>query len=575
MGGIGVRRTGAGSRRQVVTLPGARPGRAWRVAALVLATSLAAAGCSGDGGGDGGPAAAATAPQRVDRLTIAVDQDRGPLNVFVDADPRLLELVYDTLLAPSPYVGEGRPWLAEQIRQIDARTWEAQIRQGVTWQDGRPFTADDVAFTFRYFKTAPPVGSWTHHVNDVPTIEGSEVVGADTVRLTCAFACPDLGPITLSYLPILPRHLFEGVAKPAEYTGLPVGTGPYRLTDYSPTSGYRFTANADYFAGAPLVGELVMPIIPDVNATFTALRTGEVDATTRSVPPELVDQFGRQRGLEVVTTKPLKFTELRMNFVRPPFDLPEFRQAVSRSIDRDDLLRTVVLGQGRPADKGYPHPDSPWTNPLLTTPTDIAAARGILDGLGYADRDGDGVRERPSGEPLSFTIKANGAEPTHVRAAELVAGHLDAVGIAATVQAIDVAALKSVASSRDFDFTVAEIGAHGVADPTQFIMSHRSGYLWQSPKVPYPEWDALFERWKATTTVPERTAVMFEMQELFNRQPTAVPLYYPDERYAFRSVAFDGWAESPGFGIIHKWSFVPRQVAREVNALTQEVGPRR
>ncbi|MBW3615052.1 MAG: peptide ABC transporter substrate-binding protein [Actinobacteria bacterium] len=547
----------------------------WRPAALVVATALAAAGCSGagDGAGDRGAAPART-PQPVERLTIAVDQDRGPLNVFVDADPRLLELVYDTLLSPSPYVGEGRPWLAEQIRQVDPRTWEARIRRGVTWQDGRPFTADDVAFTFRYFKTAPPVGSWTHHVNDVPTIQSSEIVDADTVRLTCAFACPDLGPITLSYVPILPRHLFEGVAKPAEYTGLPVGTGPYRLTDYSPTSGYRFTANADYFAGAPLVGELVMPIIPDVNATFTALRTGEVDATIRSVPPELVQQFGRQRGLKVVTTKPLKFTELRMNFLRPPFDVPEFRRAVSRSIDRADLLGTVVLGQGRPADKGYPHPDSPWTNPKLSTPSDAAEARRILDGLGYTDGDGDGVRQRPSGEPLAFTIKANGSEPTHVRAAELVAGHLKAVGIAATVQAVDAAGLKAVAGSRDFDFTVAEIGAHGVGDPTQFIMSHRSGYLWQSPKVPYPEWDALFERWKATTTVPERTAVMFEMQELFNRQPTSVPLYYPDERYAFRPDAFAGWAESPGFGIIHKWSFLPRHVAREVNALSQDFGPR-
>ncbi len=542
-----------------------------RVTALALAAAMAAGACSAGTDADGEPAAG-TSSKPVERLTIAVDQDRGPLNVFVDADPRLLELVYDTLLSPSPYVGEGRPWLAERVDQVDPRTWEARIRPGVTWQDGRPFTAEDVAFTFRYFKTAPPVGSWTHHVNDVPTIETAEVVDANTVRLTCAFACPDLGPITLSYLPMLPRHLFEGVAKPAEYTGLPIGTGPYRLADYSPTSGYRFTANAGYFGGAPLVGELVMPIIPDVNATFTALRTGEVDATVRSVPPELVEQFSRQDGLKVVTTEPLKFTELRMNFVRPPFDVPKFRQAVSRSIDRGDLLRTVVLGQGRPADKGYPHPDSPWTNPNLSTPTDVAEARRTLDALGYTDTDGDGVRQRPTGEPLSFAIKANGAEPTHVRAAGLVAEHLKAVGIAATVQTVDAAALRAAASSRDFDFTVAEIGAHGVADPTQFIMSHRSGYLWQSPKVPYPEWDVLFERWKATTTVPDRTAVMFEMQELFNRQPTAVPLYYPDERYAFRPAAFDGWAESPGFGIIHKWSFLPRRVARDVNALTRDFG---
>ena len=561
---------GAGARAGSGAVAGAGGRGRRRAVAALAAVALIGAGCSREDGARGPAPTAAPAQERVERLTIAVDQDRGPLNVFVDADPRLLELVYDTLLSPSPYVGEGRPWLAEEIHQVDARTWEARIRQGVTWQDGRPLTADDVAFTFRYFKTAPPVGSWTHHVNDVPTIEASEVVSPDTVRLTCAFACPDLGPITLSYVPILPRHLFEGVAKPAEYTGLPVGTGPYRLADYSPTAGYRFTANPDYFAGAPMVDELVMPIVPSVNATFTALRTGEIDASLRSVPPELVEQFEGQRDLEVVTTKPLKFTELRMNFIRPPFDAPEFRRAVSRAVDRADLLRTVVLGQGRPADRGYPHPDSPWTNPELSTPTDADEAKRLLDGLGYADTDGDGVRQRPTGEALSFTVKANGAEPTHVRSAELVAEHLKAVGIAVTVQTVDAAALKAVATSREFDFTVAEIGAHGVADPTQFIMSHRSGYLWQAPKVPYPEWDGLFERWKATTTVSERTAVMFEMQTLFNRQPTAVPLFYPDERYAFRPAAYAGWAESPGFGIVHKWSFLPRDVARDVNAITQD-----
>lgn len=248
-----------------------RRGLVWtRTSAALLATSILAAACSDGNGARSPEASEATTPEAVDRLTIAVDQDRGPLNVFVDADPRLLELVYDTLLSPSPYVGDGRPWLADQIRQVDPRTWEARVRQDVTWHDGRPFTADDVAFTFQYFKTAPPVGSWTHHVNDVPTIETSEVVAPDTVRLTCAFPCPDLGPITLAYVPMLPRHLFEGVAKPAEYTGLPVGTGPYRLVDYSATGGYRFTANESYFAGAPLVRELVMPIVPNVNATFTA-----------------------------------------------------------------------------------------------------------------------------------------------------------------------------------------------------------------------------------------------------------------------------------------------------------------
>ena len=134
-----------------------------------------------------------------------------------------------------------------------------------------------------------------------------------------------------------------------------------------------------------------------------------------------------------------------------------------------------------------------------------------------------------------------------MRAAELVAEYL-AVGIGRRSRHRRRLQL-ALNRTRDFDFAIGEICAHGVADPTQFIMSHRSGYLWQAPGR-LPRVGQPFERWKAATTVAERNTKSFEMQELFNRQPTSVPLYYPDENWAFRADAFDGWVESPGFGIV-------------------------
>lgn len=542
-----------------------------RLAAALVALIVVATACAGGEGGERPPGAASEADATAARLTIALPQDRGPVNIFSGIDDRITELVYDKLLAPSPYVAEPQPWLAEEVRQVDPTTVDARIRRGVTWHDGQPFTPADVKFTFDYYKTAV-TGRFTHHVSDVPTIDSVELVDDSTVRFRCAFPCPDLASITLADLPIIPRHRWESVppAQARTVTDLPVGTGPYRLTSHSPTSGYRFEANAAYFAGAPVVKELVMPVIPDASATFTALRTGEVDAALRALPPELAEEFRRQPGVAVATTKPLQFTELRMNYRRAPLDQPGFRRALSLAVDRADLLRTVLLGQGRVADRGYPHPDSPWTNPRLSTPTNPAEARRALDGLGYSDRNGDGVRERPDGTALSFSIKVNGAEPTQLRSGELVAEHLKAVGIRAEVLSLDAGAITQLFNNRDFDLAVSDIGAHGVADPTQFIMSHRSGYLWQSPALAYPEWDGLFERWKATANVTDRTAVLFEMQELFNRQPTSIPLYYADEQWAYRPGSFDGWVESPGFGIVHKWSFLPRAVSAGAKAVTRE-----
>lgn len=507
----------------------------------------------------------------VNKLTIALPQDRGPVNIFSGIDDRIAELVYDKLLSPSPYVAEPQPWLAEEVRQVDPSTVDARIRQGVKWQDGVPFTPSDVTFTFEYFKKAV-TGRFTHHVSEVPNISSVEITDANTVRFKCAFPCPDLARITLADLPIIPRHQWEAVppADAKKVTDLPIGTGPYKLTSYSTTSGYRFKANSGYFAGGPVVRELVMPVITDTSATFTALRTGEIDSALRPLAPQLLEEFRKQPGLQVATTKPLQFTELQLNFRRAPFNIPGFRKAISRSLDRRDLLNTVMLGQGRVSDRGYPHPDSSWTNPMLSTPTDPSESRQILEDLGFKDVTGDGMRDKPDGSAMSFAITVNGAELTHVRSAELITDYLKKVGVRVGIVTTDAGGITQLFTSRDFDMSINNIGAHGVADPTQFIMSHRSGYLWQAPTLTYPEWDSLFEEWKATTTVAGRTAVLFRMQTLFNNQPTSVPLFYPDEHWAFRPGSFDRWVESPGLGIINKWSFLPRSVADGVKAVTQE-----
>ncbi len=510
-----------------------------RIAAVIVLVSLAAACAGGESG--------STTAER-ERLTIALPRDGGPINIFAGgvSDP-LVELIYDKLLAPSPYVDGPAPWLAERVEQVDPVTWDVTIRDGVTWQDGESLDAEDVKFTFEYFVEAP-TGRYTHHVSEVPEIAEVTITGDRSLRFTCAYPCPELGPITLADLPIIPEHVWRGVTEPTTRSDLPIGSGPYRLVEYSPTA-YRFEAYEAYFAGPPRVAELIMPVIPDPSTAFTALRSGEIDAVARPLPPELLDVFGSDDGLGVITAAPLQFDELRLNFQRPPFDDPQVRRALSLAIDRQALLDTVLLGEGRAAVRGYPHPDSPWTNPELSTPYDPDEARRLL-----------------AGREISFEIDVAGSEPTQVRAAELIARQLGAVGVEATVRPTDATTLANFFRTRDFDAYVNTITAHGVADPTQFIMSHRSGYLWDAPEVPYPEWDALFERWRAQGTIEDRTAVLFEMQALFNQQPTSIPLYYPDEHWAF-GPAYDGWVESPGHGIVHKWSFLPTDVRAAANAV--------
>ena len=180
----------------------------------------------------------------------------------------------------------------------------------------------------------------------------------------------------------------------------------------------------------------------------------------------------------------------------------------------------------------------------------------LLDELQFVDRNHDGIRETPAGQPLAFTIAVPSNEPVWIRVVEMVATQAQAVGIKLTVQPLDVGTVFGLFYNRQFDIYIGQNGPHGVADPDMFIMGQLGGNLWKAG-IPYPALDSLMEEWKKATDVESRKQVSFKMQELFNRQPTAISLYYPTSTFAYRPAAYDNWVESPGFGIVHKWSFLP------------------
>ncbi len=507
--------------------------------------------------------------QTASKLTVGLPSDYGPMNIYTGNVDYLTDLVYDKLFSPSPYVDEPIPWLAESAEQINDVTWVVKIRSGIKWHDGKDFTAEDVKFTYEYYRDGPP-NRHTHHVSEVPHINKIELDDASTVRFTCEYACPSLETITFADLPILPKHIWEKVENPRKYTDLAIGTGPYKLADYKADQYYTFEANEDYFMGTPLVETLSMPIIKDSTAMFNALRSGEIDISARTLPAELTKTFANTSNMKVASTSPLSIVELKVDYQKEPFNNELFRKALSFAVDRQSIVDTVLLGQGRAGVTGYPHPDSPWTNPNLSTPFDAEQAKSMLKELNYTDTNGDGILENADGESLDLSLKVSASEPIYIRVAEMLKAQFAEVGIQVKVEAIDPGTLSTLMQTRDFDMSVGLIGAHGVADPDQFVMSHYSGYLW-AKEIAYPALDSLVAEWKAETTIEKRKEIGFEMQELFNNQPTSIALYYPEENYAYNAEVYDQWVESPGYGIINKFSLLDEDVRTAVGATEAQI----
>ena len=137
---------------------------------------------------------------------------------------------------------------------------------------------------------------------------------------------------------------------------------------------------------------------------FTALRTGEIDGAARPVPPELVQEWGDDPAIEMISAPTLWGVWLDINVAREPFDDRDLRRAITMAIDPTPMLDRVMLGQGQTGAHAWPHVDSFWTKPDLAAPNDPAAANTLLDELGYIDTDGDGLGDACDNDADGDTI---------------------------------------------------------------------------------------------------------------------------------------------------------------------------
>lgn len=469
----------------------------------------------------------------------------------------LLWLVYDKLREPSPYVGQAEDWLATDITRIsdDARTWEITLREGVKWHDGTELTAEDLAFTYRYYREGP-ANRWTHHTSAVPRMEKIEVLAPYKVRVTSLKPMPNFDVITATDLPIIQKAQWEGVENPRSFSDIGIGTGPYMITDYKADQFYKLKANPNYWKGKPLVDELTIIMIKDPQTMFTALKTGEIDGAARSLQPELVREWVDDPNIEIAKAPSLWGVWLDVNFVREPFTNREVRRALSLAVNPEPMLERIMLGMGKSGVTGWPHVDSFWTRPGLSTTYDPEKAKAIFATEGFRDTDGDGFLENPDGSKLDWDIKVASNRPLQLRAAEMIASQLREIGIQSHVESLDPASLSALWANRKFDLRVADITPHGIADQDMVIILYNGDK--KRATVPDEDRAAIVARWHEASTRNDRLNVSYELQEYEAQYPHRIMLWYPDGLFAYNWKAYDNYASSAGYGIFHKYSFLPK-----------------
>ena len=507
---------------------------------------------------------APTATAKPVSLRMAILSDESTLNpyTYVLGYPgwNMLNLVYDTLFILDAD-SLPKPWLAKEDKiSADGKVHTITLRNDVKWHDGKPLTSADVKFTYEYYQKVVRA-RFSTPVRNIQI----ETPNETTVVITLPAPNPSFLIEPMSDAPILPKHLWEGVADPKKFENA-TGSGPFKLVEYKAEQFYRFAANTAYFAGKPAVDELLMPIIKDPTTVFSSLKTGEIQATIRELSPELVKDFSGAADMKVQRGAGFATTMLLFNSERAPWDKKEVRQAVGLAIDNQKLVDTVLLGFGTPGNPGWIHPQSPFHDPAVKSEFNVAKAKTLLDGLGYKDSNNDGIREA-AGKNMEGTLLVYSNNPQRIRAAELIAAAVKEIGISFKVSALEVNSLDAkvwpdfdVAKGRDFDVSMWGWSAPVQVNPVRTVaLVHSDPVIGNSNVGGYknPAADKLADELRVTTDLEKQKTLVRQMEALIAQEMPFVLLYYADGNYVYRTAAYDKWVYQKGQGIFNKLSFLP------------------
>lgn len=393
-------------------------------------------------------------------LGLAADvPDLRPWQPRSRGEEQLTDLLYSGLLRLDAEL-RPVPDLAESWETTpDGRTLTFTLRSDLHWHDGVPLDAGDVLFTLERLRALPPTS--TALLADLRYISGAVAPSANTVvlTLTSRFA-PLLAALSV---PVLPQHLLaERDLAELNFWDVPVGSGPFRLSEARPGQLYRLERFEEFHHGAPLLDQVTLVVSPTPNATSAALTDGrlllaELPWGAHEPPPP---------GVRVGAYPENGFYFLGFNLrAERPFADPRLREALALAIDHPRLVEAATKGQGLPiSSSALPASWADLSAPAMLG-ADLDAARALLDQADWTLPVGATIRER-EGVPLRASLYVRDDDERRLLAARQIAAVAATIGMQIDVEPGDFATVILARYAPPFDFDLL-LGSwlNGAGDP--------------------------------------------------------------------------------------------------------------
>ncbi len=464
------------------------------------------------------------------------------------------------------------PDLAERWEVKEGgRVYIFYLKKGVRWSDGKPFTAEDVVFTYRDVYLNPNIpnstGDMFRGVLKSPEDIKNFVRKLDdyTVefRLPEPFA-PFLQALSAGILPKhrLERYVREGTFMTAWNVNTPVeelvGTGPYRLKRYIKGVLVEYEANPYYYEfdasgrQLPYIKRKIGYIVQDPDTALLKFSLGETDYM--GVRPQDVLFLSRLKGTllyDLGATPSTTFLVFNQNpnsslakYKLKWFSNPTFRRAISHAIDREGMCYLVYNSLASPLYSPITPANRPYYEEGLfpVYEYNLKKARDLLESIGFKDRNGDGWLEDQEGNRLEFVLLTNAGNKEREAIGNIIKEDLEKIGVKVIFRPIDFNTLVSRLTSPPYDWEAVIIGLTGSMDP-HFGRNvwHSSGtlHMWNPrQKTPQTEWerkvDELFDRGATEIDFKKRLEIYRQAYRIIAEQQPMIFLTTPKSMLAVK-----------------------------------------
>ncbi len=456
--------------------------------------------------------------------------------------------VFETLLRFGPD-GKFEPCLAEKwSASEDGTVFTFVLRDGVKFHDGTPLTAEDVKYSIEYVGFPDYNGARASFISAIKGVKdfkegktkdlaGIKVLDQNTIQITTEKTYSSGFLRFGTNFEIFPKHIWENVevGKAQEATELmrhPIGTGPFKMTEYVPDQYVTFTHFDEYWGGAPKLGKIIL-IKTNQDTAQAQLFRGEIDQIyPGSITKAEADQF-EAHGMIISEVPRNAYQYMTVNLTMPAFQDKRVRQAIAYAVNRQGVVDSFLEGHGEVANN--PYPSTFWAHPdgMNEYEYNPQKALELFKAAGWEYR-ADENKMYIDGKPAKFLLTYSKGNVVREKCAALFQQNLKDVGIEIELQLMEFGVMYDEDKRSDYEISLVGQGSENDGDLSKFYYSafiqpkgDNSGSNWIRYKN--PEIDQLIDEGFKTLDQGKREVIYQKIGLLLNEEMPVIYLYHwPD-----------------------------------------------